>query len=61
MNWDKVIIACLVGLIVLIIFSWTSALMSILPRGQVYNCELAEISPDYPTKVKERCREIRSS
>ena len=25
-----------------------------------YNCELAEISPDFPAEVKEECRKIRS-
>lgn len=29
-------------------------------RGKVYNCELAEISPDIPIKVKEECRRLRS-
>lgn len=24
-----------------------------------YNCELAEISPDFPVKVKQECRELR--
>jgi hypothetical protein len=30
----------------------------ILPRHgeRVYNCELAEISPDIPAQVKEECR-----
>ena len=32
-----------------------------LPRhGQVvYNCSIAEISPDYPVQVKEQCRKQR--
>jgi hypothetical protein len=25
-----------------------------------YNCDLAEISPDIPIKVKEQCRQLRS-
>ena len=25
----------------------------------VYNCSIAEISPDYPPKVKEECRKLR--
>ena len=29
-------------------------------RIVVYNCELAEISPDYPMQVKEDCRKLRS-
>jgi hypothetical protein len=33
-----------------------------LPRhGEVvYNCSIAEISPDYPPKVKEECRKLNS-
>jgi hypothetical protein len=27
-------------------------------RGHVYDCRLAEISPDYPIKVKEECRKL---
>jgi hypothetical protein len=27
---------------------------------KVYNCYIAEISPDYPISVKEECRKIRS-
>lgn len=27
----------------------------------VYNCELAEISPDYPIEVKNQCRKLRSN
>lgn len=30
-----------------------------LPRGQWYDCNLAEISPDYPPQVKQECRRIR--
>jgi hypothetical protein len=30
------------------------------PTGKVYNCSLAEISPDYPVKVKEECRTLRA-
>jgi len=26
--------------------------------GQVYQCSIAEISPDYPQDVKELCRRI---
>ena len=25
-----------------------------------YNCELAEISPDFPVEVKQRCRELKA-
>jgi hypothetical protein len=26
----------------------------------VYNCSIAEISPDYPIEVKEKCRKLRA-
>ena len=29
------------------------------PRGHVYDCTLAEISPDYPIEVKDECRRLR--
>ena len=25
-----------------------------------YNCDIAEISPDFPIEVKEQCRKLRS-
>jgi len=28
-------------------------------RMRVYDCSLAEISPDYPLEVKEECRNLR--
>jgi hypothetical protein len=27
--------------------------------GRYYDCRLSEISPDFPTEVKEECRRIR--
>lgn len=30
------------------------------PQQKVYNCDLAEISPDFPIKAKEECRKLRS-
>ncbi len=29
-------------------------------RTKVYNCNLAEISPDFPPQVREECRRIRA-
>ena len=26
----------------------------------MYNCDIAEISPDFPIEVKEQCRKLRS-
>jgi len=28
------------------------------PQGRVYDCTLAEISPDYPIEVKNECRRL---
>jgi hypothetical protein len=28
------------------------------PEGKVYDCTLAEISPDYPIEVKNECRRL---
>ena len=30
-----------------------------MPEGKVYNCDLAEISPDIPIAVKNECRRMR--
>ena len=30
------------------------------PREKIYNCSIAEISPDYPIEVKEGCRKLRA-
>jgi hypothetical protein len=29
------------------------------PEGKVYDCTLAETSPDYPIEVKNECRRLR--
>ncbi len=36
--------------------------LSTMPKRQVvvYNCDIAEISPDFPIEVKERCRVLRA-
>jgi hypothetical protein len=31
------------------------------PTERLYDCSLAEFHPDYPAKVKEECRKMRSS
>jgi hypothetical protein len=43
-------------LIAVLILSYTG-----LPRNseRVYNCSLAEISPDFPLEVKQKCRELK--
>ena len=30
-----------------------------VPSQKVYNCDLAEISPDYPREVVDQCRRLR--
>jgi len=30
------------------------------PISRTYNCSMSEISPDYPTAVKEGCRKLRA-
>lgn len=43
------------------VFLWVVVLTSIPKRGTVvYDCRLAEISPDYPIEVKEKCRKLLS-
>jgi hypothetical protein len=30
-----------------------------IPNERVYDCSIAEISPDYTTKMREECRNLR--
>jgi len=51
-------------ILALMAISWIGFLVLyfyLLPKesGRVYNCSIAEISPDYPLKVKEECRKLR--
>jgi hypothetical protein len=32
---------------------------TVLPNEAVYDCRLAEISPDIPVQAKEQCRKLR--
>jgi hypothetical protein len=32
---------------------------NVLPNEVVYDCRLAEISPDIPVQAKEQCRKLR--
>jgi hypothetical protein len=47
---------------ILIIVSVTAFLLIIIvdftPQGKVYDCTLAEFSPDYPIEVKNECRRL---
>jgi hypothetical protein len=51
---DKLIIAVvfLVAIVILANADWDN-------RTVVYDCSLAEISPDYPQEVKNECRRLR--
>ena len=56
MNWDKLgfaatVIAVIVYVVVGFVYLWK------IDRNTIrYDCRLAEISVDYPAKVKEDCR-----
>ncbi len=44
---------CIVGYI-------TSGIVNMFKNTQMrYNCEIAEISPDFPAQAKQECRELR--
>ena len=51
---DKLIIAVvlLIAILILANADWDN-------RTVVYDCSLAEISPDYPQEVKNECRKLR--
>jgi hypothetical protein len=42
---------------------WFTALVGIItsvdPYERVYDCTIAEISPDFPIEVREECRRLR--
>lgn len=47
--------------VVLLFAGAISALVLIeKPKSVVYDCSIAEISPDYPIQVKEECRKLRA-
>jgi hypothetical protein len=49
------------GLVLLLVVVCIGALIYVpKPKGKVYTCSLAEISPDYPLEVKEECRKLNS-
>ena len=52
-----------IALIISGLLFWALILVIIgnhLPREHTYDCNLAEISPDYPREVVNECRRIRS-
>jgi hypothetical protein len=52
----------LLFLVSAIIIAFALAFMFMPKKGDVvvYNCSLAEISPDIPLEVKEKCRKLRA-
>jgi hypothetical protein len=52
----------LLFLVSAIIIAFALAFMFMPKKGDVivYNCSLAEISPDIPIEVKEKCRKLRA-
>lgn len=52
MIYYLILVAILVCLVIFIAFGPK-------PEGRVYNCTLAEISPDFPPEVRDQCRKIR--
>ena len=44
-----------VALVCIVMFS----VLKFIPNERVYNCSLAEISPDFTTKMREECRNLR--
>lgn len=52
---DKIIVAVLIIIVALImIYSDVGS-----NRVVVYDCRIAEISPDFPIKAREECRKLR--
>lgn len=41
---------------IMLIITVSIIIMSPIHSGVMYNCSIAEISPDIPTAVKEQCR-----
>jgi hypothetical protein len=42
---------CVITFLVVVLYNY-------VPQGRVYDCALAEISPDYPIEVKQECRKL---
>lgn len=53
-NWELIGALTALFICVTMLFSFPQQ------EGKVYDCSIAEISPDYPIKVKEECRKLRS-
>ena len=53
--WPALIV--LGALLILLLYG----IHGVLPKEAVYDCRIAEISPDIPVDVKEQCRKLRSN
>jgi hypothetical protein len=53
-NWE------LIGALTALFICVTMLFATPRKEGQMYDCSIAEISPDYPIKVKEECRKLRA-
>jgi len=42
------------------LFGLLYGIHNVLPREAVYDCRIAEISPDYTPAMREECRRLRS-
>lgn len=73
MKWTSAMLTCfqskrnlisniLLGIFAIAWFAGGLYWLTTLPKHEVvvYKCDLAEISPDYPIDVKERCRALRA-
>jgi hypothetical protein len=52
---DTIFIGCLVVLAFTTVYAYLSVDNKRVIR---YNCDIAEIHPDYPIEVKQKCREL---
>lgn len=43
------------------LFSLLYGIHSVLPKEIMVDCRIAEISPDYTTDMKEKCRKLRNN
>ena len=44
----------------IMLFSLLYGISTVLPQKAVYDCSIAEISPDYTPAMKQECRKLRS-
>jgi hypothetical protein len=50
----------ILGIFLILLLVFLVVKFSPVRDGKVYDCGISEISPDYPLKVKEECRKLRS-